>query len=158
MLLPLVDLDGAEVVDLYAGSGSFGLECLSRGAGRVTFVEQARPALAALRHNIDTLGFADRSRVLVGPVAVHGPALGAVDLAFCDPPYADDPWSGLFEMLRADVVVGHAERSIPLPVGWIELRRREYGRAKILIAEPDVVTLAPDANQTEAPDPEVPGR
>ena len=136
MLMPLVDLDGAEVADLYAGSGSFGLECLSRGAARVTFVEQARPALDALRHNIDSLGFADRARVLVGPVAVHGPALGGVDLAFCDPPYADDPWSELFAMLRADVVVGHAEREIPLPTGWAELRRREYGRAKILIAEP----------------------
>ncbi len=135
MLLPIVDLDGATVVDLFAGSGSFGLECLSRGAERAIFVERGRPALEALHHNIDTLGFADRAKVLVGPVEVHLPALPDADLAFCDPPYADDPWTSLFDGLTADLVVGHAEREIPLLAGWEELRRRNYGRARILIAE-----------------------
>ena len=54
-------VDDAEVIDLYAGTGALGLEALSRGAARCTFVENDRAALEALRHNIDHLGVADRS-------------------------------------------------------------------------------------------------
>lgn len=80
---------GARVLDLFAGSGGLGLEALSRGAARATFVEVGLPALAAIRANVDALGVADR-------VAVHrGDAMrfirrldaGAFDIALADPPY-----------------------------------------------------------------------
>jgi 16S rRNA (guanine966-N2)-methyltransferase len=86
-------LDGASVLDLYAGTGASGIEALSRGAARAVFVEQARPALEALRRNLETLGLGkDEAAVLATGVV---PALrratplpfepfGAV---FCDPPY-----------------------------------------------------------------------
>jgi 16S rRNA G966 N2-methylase RsmD len=60
--------------------------------------------------------------------------LEPVDVAFCDPPYADDPWADLLGRLRADLVVGHAEHPIELPSGWDEVRRRDYGRSRIVIA------------------------
>jgi len=81
---------GARVLDLFAGSGALGLEALSRGAARATFVEVGLPALAAIRANADALGVADR-------VAVHrGDAMrfirrldaGAFDIALADPPYS----------------------------------------------------------------------
>ena len=125
---------GAQVVDLYAGSGSFGIECLSRGAGQVTFVERDRAAASVLRTNVDGLGFADRASIVVGPVAASLGSLPRADVAFCDPPYADDPWTDLLAALRADVMVGHAERTIELPGGWTELRQRTYGRSRITIA------------------------
>lgn len=125
----------ADVIDLYAGSGSFGIECLSRGAHRVTFVEQSRPALAAIRTNLENLGFADRAEVVAGPVERVVGTLAPADIAFCDPPYADDPWPRLLPRIRAGILVAHAETPVALTPEWAELRRRVYGRANIVIAE-----------------------
>jgi 16S rRNA (guanine966-N2)-methyltransferase len=82
-------VDGARVVDLFAGSGALGLEALSRGAESVVFVERARGALKLLRGNIEILGAEDECQVWEGEVFRF---LGAVaepfDLALADPPYA----------------------------------------------------------------------
>ena len=82
-------LDGAVVLDLFAGAGTLGIEALSRGAARATFVEQAAPALAALRTNLEATGFTARSTVVQADVLrfLDGPV--TADIAFCDPPFAD---------------------------------------------------------------------
>ena len=82
----------ATVWDIFAGTGSFGLESLSRGAARVTFFERHRPAVVRLRRNIETLGVTDRTRLHVGDVfAVDATAQAdghdKADLVFFDPPY-----------------------------------------------------------------------
>lgn len=86
-------VDGAVVLDLYAGAGSLGLEALSRGAARCTFVERDRRALAALRSNLAAVGLArDRERAAVVPTAAGdfdpGPVVPPIDLVFLDPPFA----------------------------------------------------------------------
>ena len=68
-------VEGAEVLDLFAGAGAFGLEALSRGAARATFVERGRDALEALLRNVKELGFTARARVLRGD-ALSSPPLG----------------------------------------------------------------------------------
>ena len=85
----LGDVDGLRVLDLYAGTGALALEALSRGAAAAVCVESARPALASLRANLDTLGAS--VTVIAKPVeraardvAAHGP----FELVMCDPPYA----------------------------------------------------------------------
>lgn len=80
---------GGRVVDLYAGTGALGIEALSRGADQATFVEAGRPAIAALRKNLQTLGLADRSRVVAARVERAVAALEGFDLVLCDPPYAE---------------------------------------------------------------------
>jgi len=135
MLLPIIELDDVQVLDLFAGSGSFGIECLSRGAGHVTFVERDRGAAAVINKNLETLGFSDRSTVLNSTVESVLRTTPAVDLVFCDPPYADDVWSTLTPLIKSQVIVGHAEFDVPLDDGWAELKRRQYGRAHIVIAE-----------------------
>ncbi|MEM7341300.1 MAG: RsmD family RNA methyltransferase [Actinomycetota bacterium] len=142
MVVNLGGLDGARVLDLYAGSGSFGIESLSRGADHATFVEADRGAAAVLHANLDHLGFADRASVIVAPVATALRSLPLVDgdrfdVAFCDPPYAQDPWAELWASVPALLLVGHAENEIEVPEPWVELRRRHYGRAVIVIAERD---------------------
>jgi 16S rRNA (guanine966-N2)-methyltransferase len=137
MLHSLGVLEGAVVLDLYAGSGSLGLEALSRGAARVTFVEADRRAVAALRHNVSHLGFERQADVRVGPVAAVLPTLGPADLVFCDPPYAQDPWPGLLAAVPAPLVVAHTEADLDAPPGWEVLRRRRYGRAAITILQRD---------------------
>ena len=135
MLMSLGGVDGAQVVDLFAGSGSFGIECLSRGAIHVTFVEQDRVAAEVLRANLDRLDFRARATVITAPVETTVPGLGHADLVFCDPPYALDPWPELLSLLDADLLVAHADRIIGLVPPWVELRARSYGRSKIVIAQ-----------------------
>lgn len=80
----------AVVYDCFAGTGSFGLESLSRGARHVTFFESHRPTLALLRRNIAAIGADDRSTVVTADWFAHmnGPAPAArADLIFLDPPY-----------------------------------------------------------------------
>lgn len=92
-------LDGARVLDLFAGSGALGLEALSRGAASAEFVELNAPSLRTLRENITLLGAADRTLVRRADALrfVEALAPGAYDVAFADPPYR----LGLAEKLAA---------------------------------------------------------
>ena len=103
----LGDVDGAKVLDLYAGSGSLGLEALSRGASHATFVENSRDAILKLEQNIDTTGFGDRSDVVWADVSStlgHSPQ-ERFDLIFLDPPYSTSA-SGVRSDLEAIVMGG----------------------------------------------------
>jgi 16S rRNA (guanine966-N2)-methyltransferase len=82
-------LDGALVLDLFAGSGALGLEALSRGARRADFVEQAPPSLRLLARNVAALGAEAQSVVHRADAVRFAEKLapGAYDVAFADPPY-----------------------------------------------------------------------
>jgi 16S rRNA (guanine966-N2)-methyltransferase len=84
-------LDGARVLDLFAGAGGVGLEALSRGAGEVTFVERDARAVAALRDNVAALGAGEAATVRRGDVLRELHALYQAgerfDIVFLDPPY-----------------------------------------------------------------------
>jgi len=84
-------LDGARVLDLFAGAGGVGLEALSRGAGDVTFVERDARAVAALRENVAALGAGKAATVRRGDVLRELQALYQAgerfDIVFLDPPY-----------------------------------------------------------------------
>lgn len=91
MLAPI--LPGARVLDLFAGSGALGLEALSRGAARVTFVERAGGALAVLRRNLRALDVAEDEVEVVREDAVRYAGrldAHAFDIAVADPPYGKD--------------------------------------------------------------------
>ena len=84
-------LRGADVLDLYAGSGALGLEALSRGAKKAVFVEKNRKAANCILKNIRELGYESRATVLQGDVKVALRSAGLqteiFDLILCDPPY-----------------------------------------------------------------------
>lgn len=81
---------GQRVLDCFAGTGSMGLECLSRGAARAIFVERDRTALAALKENIAAFGVENRALVLPmdAYLAAENPEVRELTIAFVDPPYA----------------------------------------------------------------------
>lgn len=86
----LGDLDGARVLDLYAGSGALGLESLSRGAASAVLVDSSRTAVAVCRSNASVLGFAEQVTVLARKVEqlLAGPQPSRTStLVFLDPPY-----------------------------------------------------------------------
>ncbi|WP_409329748.1 16S rRNA (guanine(966)-N(2))-methyltransferase RsmD [Trujillonella humicola] len=141
-LTALLDLDGAAVLDLYAGSGALGLEALSRGAAQVVLVESGPRVLPVLRANVAALGLPG-ARVVAGsvPAVVTGPPPARFDLVLADPPYAT-PAAEVLGVLRAlagggwlaeeaVVVVERSSREQPWewPTPLAGIRDRRYGEA-----------------------------
>lgn len=131
---------GARVLDLFAGSGSLGLEAMSRGAASCVFVENDRRAIAALDRNVEAVGLG--GQVIRSSVERYlADSSGAFDLAFVDPPYAlplpsvEQVLAQLAQVLADDaVVVVHrraGEELAVLPDGLTEVDRRKYGQAEI---------------------------
>jgi 16S rRNA (guanine966-N2)-methyltransferase len=130
------------VLDLFAGSGALGLEALSRGAQRATFVESAPAALTALRANLEALG-AEAEVVRADAVRwLRGASRDArqYDLVFLDPPYrrAAELGAPLSESLPAllapgALVVAESDRRTPLELTITATDERRYGDTIIRI-------------------------
>ncbi|MFE3291103.1 16S rRNA (guanine(966)-N(2))-methyltransferase RsmD [Rhodococcus sp. NPDC059234] len=142
-----VELDGAAVLDLYAGSGALGLEALSRGAEHVVLVESNAKAAAVVRENVAAVGLAG-AVVRTAPVAavVAGAPDREYDIVFLDPPYAlgEDELGSVLAAIAAGgwigegsmVVVERATRSADTvwPAGLEVERVRKYGDTRVEIA------------------------
>ena len=147
-LFSLDAIEGARVLDAFAGSGALGIEALSRGALHATFVETGRDALAALRENLETLQLGAQGRVVPGDALVHlerTAAEGEVyDLVLLDPPYGFDQWDELLAAVPVGArVVIESDREVVVPDSWEVHRRKRYGGT--------VVTLATASAQGETP-------
>jgi 16S rRNA (guanine966-N2)-methyltransferase len=137
------ELDGARVLDLYAGSGAVGLEALSRGAKHVLLVESGARAARVIRDNIESLGLPGAELVTdrVERFLARGPEHAPYDVVFADPPYAlaDEQIFAMLQALSdhawlapgALVIVERATRSGPVswPAGFTADRARRYGEA-----------------------------
>ena len=132
-----VDLDGARVLDLYAGTGALGLEALSRGAASAVFVESSPAAVSVLRANIRAVGLAGEVRVgKVASVLAAG-APSPYDLVLADPPYAVTDLSPELGLLvsagwvapGALVIVERARRAgdVSWPDPLVPMKVRHYG-------------------------------
>ncbi len=123
-----LDLEGARVLDLFAGSGSLGIEALSRGAAHVTFVDSSRAAASTISRNLRTLELDSRATVRAADVrrALGRLAAGGerFDLVFIDAPYRRDLSAELLARLAADELLATD--------GWVVVR--QSGRAPRLEA------------------------
>jgi len=140
-------LDGASVLDLYAGSGALGVEALSRGAAHVTFVERAAPAVRAIAANAAALRvpperFALRRQEALAFVRAARSARRQYDLVLLDPPYRLAPELGrelspaLAELVAADGrIVCESDRRAPLGLDLPMTDERRYGDTLIRIHE-----------------------
>jgi 16S rRNA (guanine966-N2)-methyltransferase len=153
-------IDGALVLDAFAGTGALGLEALSRGAAHATFIERDGAALAALRTNIAACGATDRARVIAGDALVPPRAPAGCGLVFLDPPYEralpagrDGSCSPYGRRSKGEVsitailaglrsagwiapnalIVAETARDAPNPAGIEPLAARTHGLARIMI-------------------------
>jgi len=138
-------LDGARVIDLFAGTGALGIEALSRGAAYCLFVEEAPEARALIRTNVEAMGLTGATRIFRRDATDLGPAgnMERYGLAFLDPPYGkglgekglialrDGNW-----LLPGAVVVLEERESadVQLPEGYEELDRRSWGDTQAIFA------------------------
>ncbi|HUN57240.1 MAG TPA: 16S rRNA (guanine(966)-N(2))-methyltransferase RsmD [Candidatus Binataceae bacterium] len=115
------DMSGARVLDLFAGSGSLGLEALSRGAASATFVDTARTATNSILKNLRTFGFQTRGRIVAKNVMTALAGLGAAherfELVFIDAPYAND--------ITGEVLAALVQFDLNAPRGWAVARQAE---------------------------------
>jgi 16S rRNA (guanine(966)-N(2))-methyltransferase RsmD len=141
----MVDLSGARVADLYAGSGAVGLEAASRGAAHVLLVEADPRAARIARDNVTALGMRDVARVAAAKVEqmLASPPDEPFDVVFADPPYAvpdaaiDAMLAKLIEngWLAEGAVVVVERSSRDAPVRWVQgitdERSRRYGETTL---------------------------
>jgi 16S rRNA (guanine966-N2)-methyltransferase len=140
-LASLGSIDGARVLDAFAGSGALGIEALSRGAAHATFAEVAPAARAAVEANLRSTGLAAMATVVPGSaeqVAGGGPW----DLVLLDPPYAYERWPVLLDLVRARLtpeaaVVVESDREIGVVAGLKVRWVRRYGGTVVTLVSPD---------------------
>jgi 16S rRNA (guanine966-N2)-methyltransferase len=143
--IPEFELEGARVLDLFAGTGALGLEALSRGAAFCLFVEQEADTRALIRRNVEALGLTGVTKIFRRDAMDLGPAgrNGGFTLAFLDPPYGQ----GLAERalasaagggwLAAGAIAVIEERKgtgVALPAGFDAFDRRAWGDTQALFA------------------------
>jgi len=132
-------LRDAHVLDVFAGTGAMGLEALSRGAARASFIENARPALAALRANIAACKAEEMTQVFAADVR-KPPRGEAAGLVFLDPPYGKDLVPAALSALAASgwiapaaLIVAEVSADEPPPVDTELLAERSFGAARFCI-------------------------
>lgn len=138
-------LDGARVLDLFAGTGAMAFEALSRGAGFALLVDDGTEARGLIRENQMALGLAGLSRVFRRDATKLGDigAMAPFGVVFCDPPYrkglgekalASARDGGWLEPGALVVLEEAGDVEIALPVGFAEIERRAYGETQVVIA------------------------
>ena len=147
-------IEGAHVLDLFAGSGALGIEALSRGAADVTFVDRQARGLAILRQNLDVLGLKERAHVVRGDVVrwleASPDEIKRSGLVFLDPPYDDTVLDRALKVLDrglddAVVVAEHSRRHHLPALARLKLdRERRYGDTMV------TVLVAPRAENANA--------
>lgn len=133
------DIEGRRVLDLFAGTGQLGIECLSRGASECTFVDMSAEAIALVKSNLKTCGLTGR--------VVRDDSLSFLkrgerfDLIFLDPPYAEDLLSQALRIIysvdilnEGGIIVCESPREKLLPepeAPYYKIKEYRYGRVKL---------------------------
>lgn len=132
-------VEGATVLDGFAGSGALGIEALSRGAAHATFCETDGAAAAVVADNLRGLGLTAGAVVLTAPVERQLAARGPFSLVLLDPPYAYEGWQQLLDAVAANLtddglVVVESDREVALPSGLRGIRVKTYGGTVVQFA------------------------
>ena len=139
-----VTLKNANILDLYAGVGSFGIECISRGAKKITFVENDHKALTILKKNIDNLKIEDKSEVFGTKIISFFKQFNKKDkfeIIFFDPPFAENFFGKELKILKNSNICSKnhliiIHREIQSKDDLLEMMNiiliKKYGRSKVI--------------------------
>ncbi len=139
-----LEIEKSNILDLFSGVGSFGLECLSRGALRVTFVENYKEVLPILKKNILNLNSLSNSKVIEKDIFKElnfDNLKEKFDLVFIDPPYKEKNLNELLDkIIRSNIIKKnsifiihrHKNENDKLPVNFKIIERKIYGISKVI--------------------------
>ena len=142
-----VDLNNAKILDLFSGTGSFGIECLSRGAKKVIFFENYINSIKILKKNLDLLNLNQCSRIIEKDaynISQYQHNLLKFDLIFLDPPFKDNKLSQLIEKIKKmkitsknTLIVIHRNKKISENISkdLIISKEKNYGLSKIIFGK-----------------------
>ena len=142
-----VNLKHAVVLDLFSGTGSFGIECLSRGAEKVIFYENYSNSIKILKKNLDLLDLNKNSTIIEKDIFSINPAqhnLSKFDLIFLDPPFKDNKLNQLIEKIKLmkitsknTLIIIHRNKKISENISkdLIISKEKNYGLSKIIFGK-----------------------
>ncbi len=133
------DIEGRRVLDLFAGTGQLGIECLSRGAESAVFVDESREAVKIVKENLKTCGMS--ATVMQMDARSFLRSCGSFDLIFVDPPYDSDLYGEVLEIINSvdilsdgGIIICEARRDRQLPemtAPYEKQREYVYGKVKL---------------------------
>ena len=138
-----LNLKKSNVLDLYSGIGSFGIECLSRGVEKVTFVEKDKNALNILKKNLSVLSLENRSKVMCCRIEyfLEKEKNKKYNIIFFDPPFSENAFIENLNILKKNkmyetnhvVIIHRDKKSMDNLEDYIDtIFSRQYGRSKII--------------------------
>ena len=137
------DIEGRRVLDLFAGTGQLGIECLSRGAREAVFVDESREAVKIIRDNLKTCGFT--APVIQQSALAFLEHCGKFDIIFIDPPYDADLYGKVLNLINSvdilsdgGIIICEARKEKELPdmtAPYSKIKERCYGKVKLCIYE-----------------------
>ena len=141
-----INIADSNVLDLYSGVGSFGLECISREAKFVTFIEKNRLALDILKKNLNDLSLNNQAQVISGTIEnfLKLKQIEKYKILFFDPPFADNEFIQNLKIIREikiferdHIIIIHRERKTENNFDNILhiIKKKEYGRSEIFFAK-----------------------
>jgi len=136
----------SNILDLYSGIGSFGLECISRGAKKVTFVELNKNVAQILKKNLLTLSINDKAKIINGKVIdfLNEKQPEKFDIFFLDPPFSDDIFIEELNLIKTKkiyknnhiIIIHREKRSSDNFTKLLKpIINKEYGRSKIIFSK-----------------------
>jgi 16S rRNA (guanine966-N2)-methyltransferase len=139
MLTSMDRIEGASVLDLFAGSGALGIESLSRGAARAVLVDNHADAIEAIQANLAVLGPVAAAATVVRSDALrYLSAAPHFDIVFADPPYQYDRWPEVLTRLVevGDLLVAETGSEWDPGSAWETVKVKRYGGTVVSIAQP----------------------
>ena len=135
------DIEGRRVLDLFAGTGQLGIECLSRGAKEVVFIDRSREAVKIIKDNLKSCGFS--APVLQQDALSYLRGCGCFDLVFIDPPYDSGLYENVLETINSvdilsdgGIIVCESRRETSMPEMRAPYHKRKeynYGKVKLCL-------------------------
>ena len=140
-----IQINNARILDLYSGIGSFGIECISRGAKNVTFVEKEQKIINLLKENLINLSIANQAQVFNQEIKSNNFFFkNKYDIFFFDPPFKENNFIEVLQKLNKNkcfnnkhLVIIHREKNTHDKLNEILniLMIRQYGRSKIIFGK-----------------------
>lgn len=135
------DIEGRRVLDLFAGTGQLGIECLSRGAREAVFIDRSRDAVRIIKENLKTCGFS--APVLQQDALSYLRSCGRFDLIFVDPPYDSGLYADVLETINSvdilsdgGIIICESRREAVLPelrAPYVKRKEYAYGKVKLTL-------------------------